>query len=104
MSTCSELQKNNVGSIFRKTIVDQDGNVVDISSATTKNFIFNKPGGSQLVKATSFTTDGTDGKIQYASASGDLDEIGMWSYQAYIVFVSGSFYSNVDSFKVNRNL
>lgn len=104
MSTCSELQKNNIGSIFRKTIYDQDDNIVDISSASVKQFIFTKPGGSQLTKSTSFTTDGTDGKIQYASVSGDLDETGTWSYQAYIVFVSGTFYSEIDSFKVNRNL
>lgn len=98
------IQQNNIGTIFRRTILDQDGNIVDVSSATTKEFIFTKPSDTRVIKSASFVNDGVSGVIQYTSTSGDLDEIGTWSYQAFIVFVSGEFYTDIDTFKVNRNL
>lgn len=99
-----EVQKNDIGTIFRGTIVDQDDGVVDISTATTKEILFRKPGGQILTKIASFTTDGTDGKLQYQSISGDLDTIGVWSIQAHVILDTGEWKSKIKTFRVLKNI
>lgn len=64
-----------------------DGTAKDISSATTQKIYLQKPDGTDVEVATSFTTDGTDGKIRYSWQTGDLDTAGLWRVQG---FVSGS--------------
>ena len=62
----NEIHMNDVGTKFLVTVTDGT-TAVDISSATTKQLIFQKPSGTKLTKATAFTSDGTDGKMQYIS-------------------------------------
>jgi hypothetical protein len=104
--TCivDEVHLNDVGTIFRMTLVDSDGAAVDLSSSTQKQLIFQKPSGATLTKTAVFYTDGTDGKIQYTTQSGDLDELGEWKWQAYIVNPVGSWRSNIDKFRVYGNI
>jgi hypothetical protein len=80
----------DIGTIFRKTIKDQDGVVVNISTATTKELIFTKPDGTQLTKTAVYTTDGTDGKIQYVAVAGDLDLEGKWGYHGHVIIPGGN--------------
>ena len=63
----NEIHMNDVGTKFLVTVTDGT-TAVDISSATTKQLIFQKPSGTKLTKATAFTSDGTDGKMQYSIA------------------------------------
>lgn len=111
MACKDEVHLNDIGTIFRATINDCDETldpaaqvVLDISSATTTELIFEKPSGATLTKTATFTTDGTDGQIEYATISGDLDEIGTWRIQAYIVLPSGSWRSDIGCFTVHENL
>lgn len=62
----------------------EDGSPFDISSFTTKEMIFYKPDGTQLVKGASFVTDGTDGMLQYNVESGVIDASGRWGIRARI--------------------
>jgi hypothetical protein len=103
MSTLS-VQQSNIGVSFTATILDQSGEVVDLSSATTLDFIFQRPDGTLLVGAGGLVTDGTDGKMRYTTVSGDLDDVGAWRYQTHIEIGSSSFYSAVSKFKVLKNL
>lgn len=98
-----EVQLNNIGTIFKVKIKDQDGEVVDVSTATTKQIIFRKPGGDPLTKTASFTTDGTDGYIQYTSEADDLNELGIWELQTYVVVSPSEWYGLVLKFRVLRN-
>lgn len=98
--SCAEIHVDDVGTVFTVTILDQDDEVVDVSLYTPKQLIFTKPSGTKVTQTASFTTDGTDGKIQYTSASGDLDEEGLWSLQGIV----SSFHTNITTFKVYRNL
>jgi hypothetical protein len=98
-----QIHLNNIGTAFSTTIEDCDG-VIDLSTATTKQLIFTKPSGTKLTKDASFVTDGTDGQIRYVSASGDLNELGNWKLQAYIILGSTEYYSKVANFRVHRNL
>jgi hypothetical protein len=101
--TCG-IHEGDIGTQFRVTVQDCNGTAIDISAATTTTIIFKKPDGSTLSKAASFVTDGSDGLIQYTSASGDLNTVGSWKIQSFVVTPSGQWHSEFESFKVHRNL
>lgn len=99
-----KTQENAIGVAIVATI-KEDGIVVPIDAATTRQLIFRKPSGSTITKDGSFVTDGTDGKIQYTTEAGFLDQSGAWDVQGYVVF-PGGFDGRSDTvrFYVNRNL
>jgi hypothetical protein len=103
--TCAsdEIHVNDIGTTF-KCLIKDDDDIRDVSTASTKELIFLKPSGETLTKTASFTTDGTDGYIQYTSVDGDLDESGFWKIQAHIVLGSLDLRSNIEVFKVHPNL
>lgn len=114
-ATCccpEEVHLGDIGTIFRATIndctTDANGDCVqtpiDLSPATTLQLIFKSPSGVVKTKTAGFTTDGTDGQIQYTTIADDLDEIGDWLLQAYIVLPTGSWRSDIGTFKVFENL
>lgn len=87
----------DVGTIFRVTVTEKvwnastlcwDDSVVDISSATSMEVLFLMPSGTTRIRPAVFTTDGTDGKLQYTSAEGDISEAGgrtkPWFYSAWV--------------------
>jgi hypothetical protein len=98
-----EVHLNDVGTVFELTI-KEGSTIVDVSTTTAKQIKFLKPSGEVLTKTASFTTDGTDGKIKYASIAGDLDEVGPWEIQAVVTFASGEWNSNTSQFDVYRNI
>lgn len=98
------IHQNDIGTTLLVTICDCSNNAIDISSADTKQIILKKPSGSTLTKTAVFTTDGSDGKIQYVIESGDVDEVGTWKIQGKVVIGSYEWHSNFESFKVYRNL
>lgn len=65
------------------TVVDDNGNSINISGYTTLKqvTIFNP--GSLTVKSytAAFTTDGTDGGLNFTPATGDIDGAGTWKGQ-----------------------
>lgn len=97
------IQQDAVGTIFRLTI-EEDGTAVDVSTATTKQIRFQKPDGSALVKTATFTTTGTNGQIEYATVSGDLNQAGQWEMQGYIAMSGWSGYSSRRKFEVLANI
>ena len=99
----NEIHVNDVGTQFLVTVTD-GSSAVDISSATTKELIIKKPSGTKLTKATSFNTDGTDGKMQYSISYDDLYEAGSYKLQGKVVISDGTFYTDIHTFKVHRNL
>lgn len=99
-----EIRQYDIGTKFLITLKDQDGVVVDVSSAITLEIIFKKPSATSVTKTASLETDGTDGQINYVTISGDLDEIGKWEMQASVVLGAGSWKTDIQEFKVYRNL
>ena len=100
------IQVGNVGTVFVFTMCDQDGNVIDLSSATVLEALFFKPVSRTTITRTGIlTTDGTDGKFQYTSIAGDLDEAhNQWRRQARIVIPAGEFRSFQRRFTVKGNI
>ena len=100
----AEIHKSDIGTTFQVTVKDEDSNVVDVSGATTKQIIFEKPDGTNLEKDASLVTDGTDGKIKYVTLSGDLSEAGCWRMQGYVVLATGTWKTDIHEFIVHENL
>ena len=99
------VHNGDVGTIFRLTIKDTAGAAIDVSTAVTKYIYFKNPAGTTLpAKTAAFTTDGTDGKIQYTTIAGDIDMVGTWHVQGYVETSLGKFWTEKDSFKVYSTL
>lgn len=101
-----EIHAADIGVSFIVTLRDQDDSIQDISGATTKQLKFRKPNsGTVITKSAAFTTDGTDGKLQWSTTSvDDLDESGLWVLQAYLVIGSNIHHSDTVQFTVYPNL
>ena len=100
--SANEIHKNDLATIQR-TLYDGDS-VVDISSATVKQIKLRAPSGTVLTKDASFTTDGTDGKLEYTCIVSDLDEVGTWQSQVYLEMSGWTGHSDIQRFQVYDNL
>lgn len=89
---------------FVSTVKDEDGNVVDISGATTLEFHFRKPDGTTMVKTATKVDAGLYGQMEYNALTTDLDQDGRWEHQGYIVLPTGEYHSQVRQFKVKETL
>ena len=109
MALNNKIHEDDVGVIFRLTVQDCDSNgdavAVDISSQTSMFFYFRSPQtDTVLTRTPSFTTDGTNGQIEYTSQAGDLDEDGRWALQARVIIAAGDFRTSIVQFPVEANI
>lgn len=93
------IKVGDIGTIFRITLSDSNG-IVDISGATVMEIHFKKGDNTTIVRTASHTTDGTDGKLEYASIAGDLSISGNWKMEGFITLPSGSWTSDCLEFAV----
>lgn len=93
MSEKKEVHVGDIGTVFRLTLKEDDV-VVDISAATVKKLIFELPDGTSVEKTAAFTTDGTDGKIEWPAPTGFLTPGGMWKLQARVEYSNGDKWSS----------
>jgi hypothetical protein len=98
------IHLNDIGTVFEVTLKDETGAVLDVSSATVKQIVFQKPDKSLLTKTATFSSTGSDGKIRYVSQAGDLDQPKSWQIQAKVTMPSGSWSSDIGTFTVDKNL
>jgi len=101
------IHVGDVGTTFRLNIEECLSGVdtaVDVSGATTKQIIFRKPGKTLDTQTAAFTTDGTNGQIEYVSQSGDIDAAGQWSMQGKVILAAGTFFTSPVPFRVDAIL
>lgn len=104
MSFDTSLQQNCVGITFIVVVTQQDGvTPQDISGATSLNMFLTKPDLSISSNEATFVTDGTDGKMQYTTQSGELSTIGIYKVQGEYISGSGVFYTQKTYFIVEPN-
>lgn len=97
-----DVRLSDYGSTFEITLTE-DGVAVDVSAATTKQIKFKKPNGLTVTKTALFTTDGTDGKIDYVIETGVIDQVGPWEIQGLVSDGATFQYSSVpDTFTVGK--
>jgi len=95
----STVRQYDQGFALRPTLVDEDWDAVDVSAATVKKMLIEKPDGTVLEKTANFATDGTDGKIEYTIVAGDVDQVGLYEYQGYCEIGSLKRTSSIGTFE-----
>jgi len=100
------FQKGVIGSKIRLTIKDTSNAVVNVSTATVKQIRYRKPDGTEDAFTANFETDGSDGMINYVTATvNDLDQVGEWEMQGYIELSGGAkIPTSIGQFFVRDNL
>lgn len=100
-----DIFKGAINVAFRRTIKDQAGQVVDISTQTTIEIIFKELVGNTtktLGAAYPSGDTGTNGKLEYiTTSSGDLNIVGVWEWHAHVILADGSdWLTDVRKFEV----
>jgi len=74
------------GSYGSQIIIElrEDGRAVDVSSFSSYSVYLRSPAGATIQKTAQLYTDGTDGRITFQIAHGDLNETGTWWLQAEV--------------------
>ncbi len=109
MAFIEQAHVGDIGTTFRVTVYDTTStggsSVADISGATTKRFTFKRPDGTTFNKTAVFTSTGSDGQIEYVTATiNDLNVPGTWGLQAYVITDDGTWNTTVGNFRVYENL
>ena len=99
----ASVHVEDIGTVFEATILES-GAALNIAAATTRQLWFRRPDGRVLKKTATLTSTGLDGRMQYTTVTDDLSHAGKWSWQAYLVFSTGTWYSDIQTFDVVRHL
>jgi hypothetical protein len=100
----ADLQASDIGSIIRFTIKEL-GAILDVSTAEVKRIFFQKRDKTVVIVNALFTTDGTDGKIEYITSGSDfLVPSGKWKGQGYVEMAGGSWHTSIVDIEVGSNL
>ena len=87
---------NDIGTDLQIT-VKEGASVVDISAAATLQILLTAPSGAVKTKTATLINTGTDGQMRYTTVSGDIDEIGTWSYRGRVTYSASQVYTTIDA-------
>ena len=102
----SEIHQDDVGTRFLITVKD-DGSLVNISGVSggsIHQISFRKPSDTVINRNATLQDYGISGVMYYDTVDGDLDEAGQYKLQAKVVVPSGTYYTDIYSFKVHSNI
>ena len=101
----SEIHQDDIGTRFLVTVQD-DSVAVDLTAATLKQLNFRKPDDTVLNRSALGLGGGSEssGIMYYDAVAGDLDAVGVYKMQGKVSIPSGTFYTDVYTFKVHSNL
>jgi len=102
----SEIHKDDVGTRFLITVKD-DGSLVNISGVSggsVHQVSFRKPSDSIIERNATLQDYGISGVMYYDTVAGDLDEAGVYKLQAKVIIPSGTYYTDLYTFKVHSNI
>ncbi len=91
---------------FRFNMKDQDGDVFPVVGAQVQEAIFERPDRTTFTKPTVFTTDGSEGAIEYDTEDNTIiNQPGTWKRQPHIVTSGGrEFHGEKKVFDVDEIL
>ena len=102
----SEIHKDDVGTRFLITVKD-DGlpvNISGVSGGSVHQISFRKPSDTVIDRNATLKDYGISGVMFYDTVAGDLDEAGLYKLQAKVIVPSGTFFTDIFSFKVHPNI
>ncbi len=85
----SEIHQNDIGTV--------DG-------ASIHQINFKKPSDTVINRNATLQDYGISGVMHYDTIAGDLDEAGVYKLQAKVVVPSGTYYTDIYTFKVHSNI
>lgn len=108
MPTAS-IHVGDVGTVFADTIRDEDGAIINLSTASSKTVKFGRADGTvSAVLTADFDTDGTDGVLKYETIAGTLGstnaDAGQWTYQFFVTINGKPFHGDVQQFYLKPNI
>lgn len=98
------LFRDDTGTVIEIDVVRPDGKPRDISAATTLEIHVLKPSGVFVTKPATLSTDGKDGRMQFTTGAGDLDEAGEYRLQGHVVTPTEDFHTSKSSLPVRELL
>lgn len=99
----SFLHIGDAGTALTVQVLDS-GSVMDISGATLLEIRLRKSDGTVIVKPAVFSTDGTDGKMEYVTTDDDLTTSGLYQIQGYIEIGESNWSTEINKFRVYPNI
>jgi len=95
----SNMKENDYGVIIERTLVDEDGDAIDVTTATSIRLDVEDEDGELYANYTgSLTGPGTNGKVRYVTQSGDFPAGSAGHYQAQFVVKIGGYVYRSDRF------
>lgn len=101
------IHVGDIGTALIVHVVDENGDDVDISTATTKTIYLTDPAGTTTAYAASLNTTGTDGRMKYVTVVGNpttvpgtLNARGDWKIEGFVAMTAGSWSTDEGSFGV----
>lgn len=103
MSDDAKIYAGQWGHSHTITVQDEDGAVVDVSTATTLEMMFRPKRGELITVTASLVGDGTDGRIRYKVTDGDAVDAtgGTWSRWARVEWADGEYPSTPERYYVH---
>jgi hypothetical protein len=102
----SQIHQNDIGTRFLITVKD-DGipvNISGVDGSSIHQLSFRKPSDTVIYRAATLQDYGVSGVMYYDSLPGDLDEAGVYKLQAKVIIPSGTYNTDIYTFKVHRNI
>lgn len=99
----NEIVVGDNGTILNLTINDDNGNIVDLRSASSVELVI-KFRGIPIIK-TATITDSINGKCNVTLTNSDIPNVGVYTIQTTVYFQNSTqFSSDIQSFVVGKNL
>jgi hypothetical protein len=99
-----EIHVGDKGTAFNVTLYDGT-TAVDISLATSKVFVFEKPSGTKMSVTATVSGTGSLGTMTWSvPTTTTIDEDGEWRLQAKVGFSDSSYHTDITRFTVYPNL
>ena len=101
----SEIHQDDVGTRFLMTVKD-GSDLVNISGATSLRVDIRKPSDTLINRLASRFDDGSSisGVMYYDTVVGDIDEVGNYKLQGVVTLPSGTYHTDIHTFKAHCNL
>ena len=71
---------------------DTDGRILNLSTNTAKSITLKSPKGVKAEVVAVFSTDGTDGLIEYQTTVTDMIDVGTWKAQGEVTYAGPLVY------------
>jgi hypothetical protein len=100
-----EIHQYDIGTRFLITVKEND-EPIDVTYSTNRQLFFKKPSDTVISKTALVFNDGSasSGIMYYDTVANDLDEVGIWKLQGRLELASGTYSTNIYTFKVHCNL